>query len=244
MDFLKKNVFNLVVFFGWIITSYITFIAQNDIYGGVIESMWIYILVMVPSIVIADFMLDKKERKEKTKLSKVLDVVYVGILAVVSIFLIRQVPNNVVMVNFLFISIMWLVVTIYQPINQKLKNRKNLIERSVFMLIIYTVLSLSPFILAGIYGIKSTGDIKAILIENGYTNTEYVYKMEDIEDVNYFFNEDLIKTENHDFGYYIFESENDSEKTAICVDVISAEIISSIEIEKDSAIEFFVNTLH
>ena len=59
-DILLKYCFAFVTTIGWLITSYLLYYTQYHIYGGTIETLWLYVAIFVPIIGIAELLRDRK----------------------------------------------------------------------------------------------------------------------------------------------------------------------------------------
>ncbi|MGL4790406.1 MAG: hypothetical protein ACRCW1_03265 [Anaerotignaceae bacterium] len=243
MDFLKKYSLAVVTAIGFIITTYMLYFFQYKLYGNTIKTVWLYVLIFVPTVAIGNFLKNDEAEKPKEKKFKKLNTVITILLYIIIIWSIVSSPYNATAWNILIVPIMYLIFFIFKPLSQKLKDKNCVKERCIFVILIYMFLIAEPFVFTTITGANTVKRVQNNLIKQGYTNVQYVGNISDIRYINSLFNENVVlKNENElSLQSYIFTSENNGVEIATCVAVVSGRTLSTIKVENYSPISLYIS---
>lgn len=239
---MKKYSLIFTTLIGWIVTTFVLYYTQYKIYGGTIETIWRYVLIFIPVLLISNFLISD-DNKFISKTNKVFYFILNAAAFLIILWCIFISPYDAITWNVVWIAIMSLMEWTFKSLKKKLKNKNFVKERCVFVILTYIFLIVEPFVFAAITGAKTVNNVQNILTEQGYENVAYIGSVSKLQYINLLFETNVkLETKNKmELKTYIFTSQDNGIQTAISVSVISGRILSSVEVEKNSPIELYIS---
>lgn len=244
---LYKCSFSFLIFIGGIITSYVLYKIEHNIFGKTIKTLWLEIAVMGIGLAIGIFA--KNEYSEKSKKRKknklhwvILNVVIIIIFMSITLYGVIKSPYNPIIWNFgiyIFVDVLTLFI---EDFNDIIINKKNIVIKFLFVITVYLLFILEPLVFSHFTNAHTVKNTQKYLVDYGYDNPSYIDNIQTVHQLNYFFENDIkLKDDLEMVLYaYVFTTIKDNKKYAVAVSVISQKILANIEIIKGSRIDYYL----
>ncbi len=151
MNPIKKHGLLIVTLLGWMATSLALYYTQYMLYGGAIKTIWLYVLIFVPALLIAMF-LKNDDATPPRKTSKIWDSVTIVIASLIVILYIFYSPYDARAWNWALFPLIAILLVVFKPLKEKLKDQKHIKVRCLFIVTMYLFLIAEPFVFAAITG--------------------------------------------------------------------------------------------
>ncbi len=201
-------------------------------------------MIYVPTLAIASFLFDdNKAAKPKTKIGKTLDRVVIIAVSVFVLWYSYRYPYNAEVWNVVWIAAIVIFMFAFKGFAEKIKDKKNQKERSIFITIVYSCLIITPIAFIALTGADTVNEASQQLEQAGYQEIQYI---DNITNDRYFKvlfkSEPSIKQQENNFtlGAYIFTASDNNTTKAVAISCTTGEILAEEVVRTGSEVAYFI----
>lgn len=243
-NFFKKYTFVLTVFACWITTVYILYFIKYEMYAGAIDNLLLYVVIFPPVIALSDLLSESAENEEKNKkkLQITLDVIGTVIAVCFVVWALFKSPYTVGIYDILAITLFMIILSRFPKFQEKLKNKINQKERSVFVISIFVILIVVPIIFNAVTRTITVKRAEIILENNGYADVIYADLINDKRALSIVFEDKTNVKDNtrDDLGFYLFKARKHNKEYGVAINILSGEISGETLIENNTYIHHYI----